>query len=179
MPPLSTTCGRTPNVFGSHSTRSASLPGSTDPTSPSMPWATAGQIVYLATYRRAPRLSPAPPPAREPPRRLITRAGCPGRLTTPPPPPPARAAPATLQRAPAALHHVRGLPGAHPDLADPAHRRRVRADHRDGPEVVQQVLRGDRRRPDAALGEGEVLRDAGVQVVADHEHVEVLVQGVH
>src|SRR5207253_7807912 len=45
-------------------------------------------------------------------------------------------------------------------------------------EVVEPVLGGDRRGPDAALGEGEVLGDPRVQVVADHEHVEVLVNGV-
>ena len=33
-------------------------------------------------------------------------------------------------------------------------------------------------RADAALGEGHVLGDAGVQVVADHQHVEVLVERV-
>ena len=49
IPPLSTTCGRTPKNAGSHSTRSASLPTSTEPTSPSRPWVIAGQIVYLAT----------------------------------------------------------------------------------------------------------------------------------
>ena len=48
-PPLITTCGRTPKNAGSHSTRSASLPGSTEPISPSRPCAIAGQIVYLAT----------------------------------------------------------------------------------------------------------------------------------
>ena len=48
-PPLITSCGRTPKNAGSHSTRSASLPTSTEPTSPSIPCATAGQIVYLAT----------------------------------------------------------------------------------------------------------------------------------
>ena len=49
IPPLRTTCGRTPKNAGSHSTRSASLPTSTDPTSASSPCAIAGQIVYFAT----------------------------------------------------------------------------------------------------------------------------------
>ena len=49
MPPLITACGRTPKKAGSHSTKSASLPTSTEPISPSSPWAMAGQIVYLAT----------------------------------------------------------------------------------------------------------------------------------
>ena len=110
-----------------------------------MPCATAGQIVYLATYRRARRLSAGPSPG---------------------------SAPA------AGLHHVRGLPGAQHDLADPAHRLRVGADDGDGAEVVQQVLGGHRGRSDPALGEGQVLRHAGVEVVADHQHVEVLGQGV-
>jgi predicted RNA binding protein with dsRBD fold (UPF0201 family) len=33
-------------------------------------------------------------------------------------------------------------------------------------------------RPDAALGEGDVLGDARVEVVADHQHVEMLVDRV-
>ena len=62
-PPLSTACGRTPKNAGCHSTRSASLPGSTEPTWASSPCAIAGQIVYLATYRRARALSaPRAPP---------------------------------------------------------------------------------------------------------------------
>ncbi len=56
-PDLRTTDGRTPKNLGSHSTRSASLPGSIDPTRWSMPCATAGLIVYFATYRRARSLS--------------------------------------------------------------------------------------------------------------------------
>ena len=49
MPPFSTTEARTAKKAGSHSTRSASLPTSTEPTSLARPWVTAGQIVYLAT----------------------------------------------------------------------------------------------------------------------------------
>ena len=41
--------GPDPEERGSHSTRSASLPGSTEPTSWAMPCATAGLIVYFAT----------------------------------------------------------------------------------------------------------------------------------
>lgn len=48
-PPLMTVCGLTPKNAGSHSTRSASLPVSTEPISRSSPWATAGLMVYLAT----------------------------------------------------------------------------------------------------------------------------------
>ena len=48
-PPLMTTAGRTPKNFGSHTTRSASLPTSIDPTSYAIPCAIAGLIVYFAT----------------------------------------------------------------------------------------------------------------------------------
>ena len=48
-PPLITNCGCTPKNAGRHSVRSASLPTSTEPISALTPWATAGQIVYLAT----------------------------------------------------------------------------------------------------------------------------------
>ena len=75
-------------------------------------------------------------------------------------------------------HHVRGLPGAHDRLAHAPHGLRVRPDHRDRAHVVQHVLGGDRRAADAALGERQVLRDPRVQVVADDQHVEVLVDGV-
>ncbi len=83
-----------------------------------------------------------------------------------------------LECAAAALHHVRGLPGAHHHLADAAHGLGVAADHRDGADVVQQILGGDGGRPDATLGEREILWDAGVQVMTHHQHVEVLVEGV-
>ena len=49
IPPLMTAWGRTPKKAGSHKTRSASLPTSTEPTSRASPWVIAGQIVYLAT----------------------------------------------------------------------------------------------------------------------------------
>ncbi len=47
-PPLTTSSGLTPKNSGRHSTRSASLPTSTDPTSCETPWAMAGLIVYFA-----------------------------------------------------------------------------------------------------------------------------------
>ena len=48
MPPLTIRYGLTPKNAGFQSTRSASLPGSIEPTSSAMPWAMAGLIVYLA-----------------------------------------------------------------------------------------------------------------------------------
>lgn len=43
---------------------------------------------------------------------------------------------------------------------------------------MEDVLRADRRGADAGLGEGQVLGDRRVEVVADHQHVEVFLGGV-
>ena len=77
------------------------------------------------------------------------------------------------------LHLVRRLPAADHHLADAAHGLAVAANHADRAEVVQHVLGGDGLAADAAFGEGQVLGDAGVEVVAHHQHVEVLVDRVH
>ena len=82
------------------------------------------------------------------------------------------------ERAALHLHLVRGLPGARDDLADAAHRLRVRADHRERADVVQDVLGGNRFLADAALGKRDVFRDAGVEVMAHHQHVQMLVERV-
>ena len=150
IPPLITRCGRTPKNAGSHSTRSASLPRLDR----------ADLVVEAVRDRRADRVLGDVAAGPQVVRRVVGAA-------------------VAGQEPAAPLHHVRGLPGAQHDLADPAHRLRVRADHRDRAEVVQQVLGGDRRRPDPALRERQVLRHRRVEVVADHEHVEVLVERVH
>ena len=48
MPPLTMVNGFTPKNAGFHSTMSASLPSSIEPTSCEMPCAIAGLMVYLA-----------------------------------------------------------------------------------------------------------------------------------
>ncbi|MNG39157.1 hypothetical protein D3C84_1271100 [compost metagenome] len=47
-PPLRISVGFTPKNAGRHSTRSAHLPTSIEPTSWLMPWVIAGLMVYLA-----------------------------------------------------------------------------------------------------------------------------------
>jgi hypothetical protein len=84
----------------------------------------------------------------------------------------------TGERAELGLHLVRGLPGAADDLADAAHGLRVGGHHRDGAQIVETVLGGDGLGADARLGEGDILGDLRVEVVADHEHVEMLVDSV-
>ena len=77
-----------------------------------------------------------------------------------------------------ALHLVRRLPGADDDFADAPHGLAVAGHDADGAEVVQDVLGGDGLAPDAALGEGQVLGDRRVEVMAHHQHVQVLVERV-
>src|SRR3546814_3903467 len=45
-------------------------------------------------------------------------------------------------------------------LANPAHGLAVRRHHREGAEIVQDVLGGNRLAADAAVGEGDVFRNA-------------------
>src|SRR5438105_1466692 len=58
-PPLMTSSGRAPKSAGRQSTRSASLPTSTEPTSCAIPCESAGLIVYFATYADDARRVPA------------------------------------------------------------------------------------------------------------------------
>jgi hypothetical protein len=48
-PPFNISAGLTAKNAGFHSTMSASLPASSDPTSCAMPWLMAGLMVYFAT----------------------------------------------------------------------------------------------------------------------------------
>ena len=82
------------------------------------------------------------------------------------------------QRAALLLHLVGGLPGADDDFAEPAHRLRVRRHHRERAEIVQDVFRRDGLLADAAFGEREIFRDRGIEMVAHHQHVQMLVDGV-
>ncbi len=56
------------------------------------------------------------------------------------------------------LHFMRGLPGAQDHFADPAHGLRVAREHAEHAQVVQDILRRNRLRADAALGECYILR---------------------
>ncbi len=82
------------------------------------------------------------------------------------------------QRTALALHLVGGLPSADRHFADTAHRLAVRRDDREGADVVQDVFRRDGLLADAAFGKGNVLGDRRRQMMADHQHVEMLSQCV-
>ncbi|STW48190.1 Uncharacterised protein [Klebsiella pneumoniae] len=46
------------------------------------------------------------------------------------------------------------------------------------PEIVQHVFRSDGFPANARLGQGHVLSDVRVQMVADHQHIEMFIDGV-
>ena len=76
------------------------------------------------------------------------------------------------------FHLVGGLEGAGDHLAHPAHGLGVAGDDREGAQVVEDVFGGNRFAADPRFGEGHILRDAWIQVVAHHQHVEVLLERV-
>lgn len=82
------------------------------------------------------------------------------------------------QRPPLRLILVGRVPSPKNDLAASPHGLRVGAHHTNGAEVVKHVLGGDGLVANPALGEGNIFGDVSRQVVADHEHVQVLVEGV-
>src|SRR5690554_4778566 len=83
-----------------------------------------------------------------------------------------------LQRAALRLHLVGSLPGAQYNLADAPHGLRVGTHDREGAQIVQNVFRCDGLTPYAAFGESDVFGDGRIQMVANHQHVQVFVDGV-
>ena len=82
------------------------------------------------------------------------------------------------QRTPLHFHLVGGLEGAGDHLTHAAHGLGVAGDDREGAEVVKDVFGGDRFAADPRLGEGHILGNLGIEVVAHHQHVEVLLERV-
>lgn len=79
-----------------------------------------------------------------------------------------------------ALHLILAccLPRAQHHLADTPHRLRVAGHHRYRTQIVEHIFCGDSFGPDTRLGEGHVFGDILRQVVAHHQHVEMLVKGI-
>ena len=76
------------------------------------------------------------------------------------------------------LHLAGRLPGPGDDLAHAAHGLGIRAHHAENAHVMKHVLRRDGLRADAGIREGDILRNPFVQMMADHQHVQVLVDGI-
>ena len=77
-----------------------------------------------------------------------------------------------------AFHFVRRLPGARDDFADAAHGLRIRGHHADRAQIVKNIFGGNRLGADARFREGDVLRNRRAQVMAHHEHVQMLVERI-
>jgi hypothetical protein len=73
---------------------------------------------------------------------------------------------------------VRRLPRPAHDFADASHRLAIARHHADRAKIVQHILGGDRLATDAAFGKRDVLGDVLVEVMAHHQHVEVLIECV-
>ncbi len=82
------------------------------------------------------------------------------------------------QRPALAFHFVRRLPGARDHFTDTAHCLRIRRHHADRAQIVKDIFGGNRLCTYARFRKGHVFRNRGAQVMAHHEHVEVLVQRV-
>ncbi len=82
------------------------------------------------------------------------------------------------QQAALLAHLVRRLPGPADHFAHPPHRLAVGGDNRQRAQVVQNILGGDRLLANPALSEGHILGDILVEMVADHQHVEMLIDGI-
>lgn len=76
------------------------------------------------------------------------------------------------------LHTVSQHPGPSHHFADTTHGLSVTADHTDRTHVVQAALGRDCLATDTTLGKVHILGQILVQMVADHEHVNVLVERV-
>ena len=83
------------------------------------------------------------------------------------------------QRPPFSFHLAGRLPGTGNHLAHPSHSLGVGAHHAENAHILENVLRGNGLRADPGIGKGHILRNPFVQMMADHQHVQVLVQGVH
>jgi hypothetical protein len=70
---------------------------------------------------------------------------------------------------------MRSIPRSQDDFTAPAHSLRVGRHHGNGTEIVQHVFSCDGLGSNTGLGERYVFWDVARQVVADHEHIQMLV----
>ena len=77
-----------------------------------------------------------------------------------------------LRQTPAlTFHFVGSLPGTKNHLTDSPHGLRIRTHHANGTQVVQNILCSNGLRTDARLRKRDILRQAGIEVMTDHEHI--------
>ncbi len=71
-----------------------------------------------------------------------------------------------------------GLPAADDRFTNTAHGLAVRAHHGKRAQIVQDIFGCDRLLANAAFGECHILGDPGIEVMANHEHVQMLIECV-
>ena len=76
------------------------------------------------------------------------------------------------------FHFVGRLPGSTDHFSDSAHRLRVRRDHRERAQIVQNVFGRNRLASNARFGKCNVFGNARIKMVADHEHIEVFIHRI-
>ena len=76
------------------------------------------------------------------------------------------------------LHLVCRLPGTGDDFTHTAHGLTVRRNDRKRAKVMQDVFGGDGFAADAAFGKGHIFGNFRIKVMADHQHVQMLVNRV-
>ena len=76
------------------------------------------------------------------------------------------------------LHAVRHLPGAENHFAHAAHRLGIRGGQRECADIVQHIFRSDGFPANARFGKSHILGDIRVEVVADHQHIEMFIDGI-
>ena len=77
------------------------------------------------------------------------------------------------------FHLVGGLPRPRNYFTDAPHGLRVRRHDADGAHVVKDVFGRNGFSANARFGKRNVLGDTGAQVMTDHEHIEVFIDGIH
>ena len=76
------------------------------------------------------------------------------------------------------FHLMRSLPRPNDNLANTSHCLTIRCNDRKRAHIMQNILSRDRLTPDATLGKGYILWNRFIQMVTDHQHIEMFFQRV-
>ena len=73
---------------------------------------------------------------------------------------------------------MRGLPCPNDNLANTSHCLAIRCNDRKRAHIMQNILGRNRLTPDTTLGKGHILRNRFIQMVTNHQHIEMFLQRV-
>ena len=83
------------------------------------------------------------------------------------------------KRSSLAFHLACCLPGTGDDLTDTSHCLGIGAHHAEHTHIVKDILCCDRFRTDTGICKSDIFRDLFVQMVAYHQHVQMLIQSIY